>query len=81
MPVALTEEQALHALLRVAFVDEVCEFGVYSVILLGDVLEVDLVELLPVLEHFLEFGIAISVSFHLLVVGRKLRFAIFELLF
>lgn len=63
---AFTHKEALHPLLGVCLVYEFGQFGVDGVIFLADVLKVNLVELVPVLYHFLKLGVAVAEGFHLL---------------
>lgn len=64
--VALSHEKALHPLLRVRLVDELGQLSVDRIFPLADILEVDLVELVPVFDHFFKFGVAVAEQFHFL---------------
>ena len=69
---SLPHEQGFHTLFRIALVYEIGEFCVNRVILLRDVFEINLVQLAPVLEHFLEFSVSVTERLHLYFVSLQL---------
>ena len=64
----LSDKEGLHALVWATLVDEFGEFAVNFIIFVRHVLEVDLVELIPVLNHLFELLITSLEMLHHLIV-------------
>ena len=80
LTIAPTHKEALHALLRVALIDKVGQFGVDQVVFLRNVLEVHLVEFSPVSNHFIKLSVTVTEGLHLFYVCEKLGSVLVELL-